>query len=339
MTYQGLIFRWSEVANIPQSLLAGDVVPQVSDDASWRKWAALEATKRIILGHCVTDGTISALFGVSPAARYTLHPVLLASDDQSFLASTLESCIAVLPRSQPTTLSSFIGALLSAGQLPLIPPSPLNIQTVLECLNALVSDWDKSNGCAIGLTPATSLAKGLARLFPLIKAYPVALARWHAVSIYSAETFWRLDSATPFQESPFARRALLHAVALRVMAEQLPIATSTFPDFTLPVSFFRGAMTLTKLPPSIGHSDNQPQLNLDLPIDWEELGLWGFVVEDNPSAMSAHKRFVLLGGNLSSRGALITYHDVQPFTAILSVFGRVWPASETCAAAIDEVLW
>jgi hypothetical protein len=98
-------------------------------------------------------------------------------------------------------------------------------------------------------------------------------------------------------------------------------------------------MTLTKLPPSIGHSDNQPQLNLDLPIDWEELGLSGFVVEDNPSAMSAHKRFVLLGGNLSSRGALITYHDVQPFTAILSVFGRVWPASETCAAAIDEVLW
>lgn len=246
MTYEGLIFRWCEVANVPQSVLAGDIVPQVLDDASWRRWAALETTKRTILGHCVTDGTISALFGVSPAARYTLHPILLASDDQSFLASTLDSWRAILPRSQSTTLPSFVGALLSAGQLPPISPSSLNLQTVLECLNAFISDWDKSNGGAIGLTPTTVPGEGA---LPTL-SYDQNLPR-HTRPLARRLNLRSRDLLAARQHHTSPAVALrspssAHAVALRVMAEQLPIATSTFPDFTLPVSFFRGALALTK---------------------------------------------------------------------------------------------
>ncbi len=224
---------------------------------AWRIWAAKEIQQRALLGHYVVDGLISKMSGENPSVRHAANQLSLPSTEAAFEARTADEWLSEI-RSKETGQYSFrkiISSLFSPTQTNLINPSfsAFSLRVILEGLQSLASDCD-SDEALIGVPTKSELRKALAHVHESISSnhhIPEVerlelLLRWHAICLDTCKdsavlcrsvcSRYRITQTvcggSPNGVPPMdliswantedARRALLHAIAIQEIVEQLP---------------------------------------------------------------------------------------------------------------------
>ncbi|KAJ9273012.1 transcriptional regulator family: Fungal Specific TF and C2H2 zinc finger [Paecilomyces variotii] len=246
----------------------------------WRTWAAREIQQRAILAYYILDGIVAQMSGDSTSVRHVANPLTLSCDDAIFNASTADEWI-VLMRSRKTEQPSFrliFRSLFSpsSSSYPLdLTFSVLSLRVILEGFQSLILDCDENNVATVGVPARSDVRKALAQLHEGIginthlsssEKLEIFL-RWHTIcldtvtnssllcsqvcSIYGITQHLcggnkapkaRLDLAK-WANSRDARRALLHAVAIQDIVEQLPRGRAHV--IHMPSSLFAAAIIYT----------------------------------------------------------------------------------------------
>jgi hypothetical protein len=254
-------------------------------------WAAKEVQQRALLGHYLVDGLISRMSGEIPSVRHAANQLGLPSTEAAFEARTADEWLNTM-RSQETIQYSFrkiISSLFLPGGQSLIQPtcSAFSLRVILEGLQSLVSDCDNEEAL-IGVPTKFELRRALAQMHESIASNPnissperlELLLRWHTIcldackdsSILCRSICTRYGIAqhvcggrealkpeldlVSWANTEDARRALLHAIAIQEIIEQLPrgrahvihIPSSLFASATVYCVFTLAAQTTVNLP-------------------------------------------------------------------------------------------
>ncbi|KAJ5103859.1 hypothetical protein N7532_004388 [Penicillium argentinense] len=224
----------------------------------WRIWSAREIQQRALLAYYVLDGLVAQMSGDGASARHVSNPLSLPSSEAAFDASNPDDWLAHM-HSQTPDQSSFLVIFRSlfppVGNFrPLeYQFSAFGLRVVLEGLQSLISDCN-DHELAVGVPGRSDVRRALAQVHETISMsihFSAAerleiLLRWHTVcldtmvnsTVLSRHVCSRYnisqhvsgggrDIRTGFDlikwaNSEDARRAVLHAVAIQDIIEQLP---------------------------------------------------------------------------------------------------------------------
>ncbi|KAF7719002.1 Zinc finger C2H2 type domain-containing protein [Penicillium ucsense] len=279
-------------------------------EVQWRTWAACEIQQRALLAHYVLDGLLAQMTGNESSARHVFNPLRLPSSEAAFDANTAEEWLAHM-RLQGQEQSSFqdvFRLLFSQGgnSRPLdFPFSSFALRVILEGLQSLVSEGNEHGG-AFGIPTRSEVRRALVRVHETISMciqFSAAerlemLLRWHTVcldTMINSTTLsrnicdqWKVPQhvwgSCLSVDSPFdlliwartedARRAVLHAVAIQDIVEQLPrgrahvihMPSSLFAAATIYMAFSLAGMATLNLPLTVIWQDSlvtRAEFNLD----------------------------------------------------------------------------
>lgn len=295
--------------------------PVAQKEHQWRIWAAREIQQRALLAYYVLDGLVSHISGDGASARHVANPLSLPSDEATFDANTADEWLAHM-RSQKHDQSSFRMVFRSLFP-PVGSFRPLDYQlsafalrVVLEGVQSLVSDCDDKD-LAVGVPGRSDVRRALAQVHETISMsihFSAAerleiLLRWHTVcldTMVNSTVICRhvcsrynipqhVSGGTRTVQPGFdlvkwantddARRAVLHAVAIQDIVEQLPrgrahvvhMPSSLFAASTIYVVFSLAGVSTVNLPRTIvwrdallshsdlhlGHEDIRPPSGSD----------------------------------------------------------------------------
>ncbi|KUJ07826.1 uncharacterized protein LY89DRAFT_789492 [Mollisia scopiformis] len=290
--FHALGFFWARqcTSSLPSPLPSPNA-SESEKNTAWRTWAAKEIQQRALLGHYLVDGLISRMSGETPSVRHTANALGLPSTEISFEARTADEWLTHM-RSQETTQFSFrkiISSLfLPEGQALLHHTfSAFSLRVILEGLQSLVSDVD-SDEALIGVPTKSELRRALAQLHESIAASPnlsnperlELFLRWHTICLDACKDSSLLCRSVCKQyniaqhvvatkqaddqqldlvswaNTEDARRALVHAIAIQEIVEQLPrgrahvihIPSSLFASATVYCVFSLAGQTTVRLP-------------------------------------------------------------------------------------------
>ncbi|KAL3476812.1 C2H2 type zinc finger domain protein [Aspergillus californicus] len=335
-------------------------------DHKWRTWAAREIQQRALLAYHILDGLVAQMSGDGASTRHVANPLTLPSNEPAFDANNAEEWLTHM-RSQKAEQPSFrlifrslfppIGSLRSLDyQL-----SAFSLRVILEGLQSLVSDSDEYDLAAVGVPGRSDVKRALAQVHETINlnihlSAPErleVLLRWHTIcldtminsTVLCRHVCSRYDipqnvsggSRTLRQNFDMlnwistedARRALLHAIAIQDIVEQLPrgrahvihMPSSLFAAATVYIVFALAGVANIHLPRTIIWQDallSYADLNLNLGCD---AGM-------RPSTGSETSRFVMEGrtdcppGVAASRNLLYEMNSMQKlFRCLISQWG------------------
>lgn len=271
-------------------------------DHQWRLWAAKEIQQRALLGNYVLDGLISRMSGEVASVRHTANPLGLPSNETLFEARTSREWLSIF-RSQPMpnpqqSFRSIFRSLFqphSNGFLSDPPYSAFSFRVILEGLQSLVSDCENDDLAIVGVPTKTELRRALAEVYASIKRstyIPLSdrlelLLRWHAICldacvesltlcrsicsrykinqhIYgggTGRTDLDLERWTSTEE---ARRALLHAISIQEIVEQLPRGRAHV--IHIPISLYVAAAVY-----AISSLTGLTTVSIPNSIDWKDV--------------------------------------------------------------------
>jgi hypothetical protein len=265
---------------------------------AWRRWAAKEIQQRALLGHYLVDGLISRMSGEIPSVRHAANQLGLPSTEAAFEARSADEWLDVMQSQErnPTQYSfrKIISSLFQpAGHVPGMPSnlSAFSLRVILEGLQSLVSDCDSDDVALVGVPSKFELRRALAQIHEKISASanisePERLEiflRWHTICLDACKDSSLLcrsvcsrygvtqhvcpgrDAKKPeldlvsWANTEDARRALLHAIAIQEIVEQLPrgrahvihIPSSLFASATVYCVFSLAGLTTVNLPSSV----------------------------------------------------------------------------------------
>lgn len=279
-------------------------------EQKWRVWAAREIQQRALLAYHVLDGLVAQMSGDGASTRHVANPLILPSNEAAFDASSPDEWLVHM-RSHTTDQPSFrlifrslftpVGSFRSLDY----QFSAFALRVVLEGLQSLVSDSDDSDLVAVGVPSRSDVKKALAQVHETISmcihlSAPErleVLLRWHTIcldtminsTVLCRHICSRFDlpqhvsggsrtiksgfDMIKWVNTEDARRALLHAIAIQDIIEQLPrgrahvihMPSSLFAAATIYVVFSLAGVTNVKLPRTIVWPDallSQADLNL-----------------------------------------------------------------------------
>ena len=275
--------------------------PDSEKDHQWRVWAAKEIQHRALLSHYVLDGLISSMSGRPTSVRHAANQLGLPTNEAAFEASTPQEWLTHM-QSESTVQSSFRGIFRSLF-LPSKGPnsvdytySAFSLRVILEGLQSLVLDCDNDDVATVGVPTKIEVRRALILIHEII-ANNVHLSnadrleillRWHSIcldtcvdssmlckyvcSCYGiAQHIWGgVRGAKPevdlmrWANTEDARKALLHAVAIQEIVEQLPRGRAHVVH--IPSSLFSSATVYTAFSLA-GHT----QVNLPSIVDWKDV--------------------------------------------------------------------
>jgi hypothetical protein len=295
-------------------------------DKQWRIWAAREIQQRALLAHYIVDGLISHLTGEPTTTRHATNPLLAPSCECAFEASTVDEWINHM-QSQPTENPSFRHLLQLLfrpnDNAPFMAHSftAFSFRVLLEGIQSLVADCD-GDASAVGIPSKMEVQGALGQLFQHIVGNPhlssadrlETLLRWHTVcldtivnssllckqlcnSLNLDQHLWRGKSGLPgfdishWANTSDARKAVLHAIAIQEIIEQLPrgrahaihMPSSLFAASTIYAVFSRTAAHSIKVPSTV----NWPEVLLD-----PDQPYFTLAEMSNPSLVSDTIRFI-----------------------------------------------
>ncbi|ESZ95895.1 hypothetical protein SBOR_3708 [Sclerotinia borealis F-4128] len=239
-------------------------------DRAWKFWAAKEIQQRALLGHYVLDGLISRMSGETPSVRHAANQLGLPSSETEFEAMTANAWLDHM-RSQEPSQHSF-----------------------RKGLQSLVSDCDSDDLATVGVPTKPELRKALSHVFEAISMSPnlshserlELLLRWHTICLDTCKDSSLLcrsicsrygivqhvcggkNIMKPEQDliswanTEEARKALLHAIAIQEIVEQLPRGRAHV--IHIPSSLFASA-TLYCVFSLAGHG----AVNVPNIVDWQ----------------------------------------------------------------------
>ncbi|KAJ5925613.1 hypothetical protein N7454_008252 [Penicillium verhagenii] len=297
--------------------LPSNDAPLAEKEHQWRIWAAREIQQRALLAYYVLDGLVAQVSGDGASARHVSNSLVLPSSEPAFDASSPDEWLAHM-HSQKPDQSSF--RLIFRSLFPPVGNfraldyqfSSFALRVVLEGLQSLISDSD-DHDLAVGVPGQSDVRRALAQVHETISMsihFSAAerlelLLRWHTVcldtminsTVLSRHICSRYDipqhvsggcrttragfDLIKWANSEDAKRAVLHAVAIQDIIEQLPrgrahvvhMPSSLFAAATIYVVFTLAGVATVNLPRTIvwqdallshsdlhlGHDDIRPQ--------------------------------------------------------------------------------
>lgn len=277
--------------NIPASN-----APAEEKEHHWRIWAAREIQQRAILAYHVLDGLVAQMSGDGASARHVANPLHLPSSEAAFEATTADDWLAQM-RCQRNDQSSF--RLIFRSLFPPTNSfrpldnhfSAFALRVVLEGLQSLVADSDESDLASVGVPGQSDVRRALAQVHETISmsihlSAPERLEillRWHTICLDTminstvlsrhvcfrhniiqhvsggSRTFKPEYDLIKWATTEDARRALLHAIAIQDIVEQLPrgrahvihMPSSLFAAATVYVVFSLAGLTTVNLPHTV----------------------------------------------------------------------------------------
>ncbi|GMG26207.1 unnamed protein product [Aspergillus oryzae] len=269
-------------------------------ERQWRTWAAREIQQRALLAYHVLDGLVAQMSGDGTSTRHVANPLILPSSEAAFDASNVDEWLAHM-RSQRFDQPSF--RLVFRSLFPPVSSfrpldyqlSAFSLRVILEGLQSLVSDSDESDLVAVGVPGRSDVRRALAQVHETVsmsihlsaEERLEVLLRWHTIcldtminstvlcrhvcSCYDiaqhvsggSRTVKPGFDMTKWVYTPDARRALLHAIAIQDIIEQLPrgrahvihMPSSLFAAVTIYVVFSLAGVATIHLPRTIAWQD------------------------------------------------------------------------------------
>ncbi|KAJ5787698.1 hypothetical protein N7457_002688 [Penicillium paradoxum] len=308
--------------------------PPAEKEHQWRTWSAREIQQRALLAYYVLDGLVAQMSGDGPSARHVENSLNLPSSEEAFDANTADEWLAHMHTRKPDQSSFRVifrslfpptGSFRALGY----EFSAFALRVVLEGLQSLVSDCD-DNELAVGVPNQSDVRRALTQVYETISMsihFTAAerleiLLRWHTIcldtminsTILARHVCSRYNipqhvsggcrtarsgfDSVQWANSEEARRAVLHAVAIQDIVEQLPRGRAHVVH--MPNSLFAAATIYVVL--SLAGSAT---LNLPRHIVWQDALLshsdLNLSDEDIRSlSASETRRFVENGNEISS---------------------------------------
>lgn len=309
------------MANLPSPDAAA-----AEKEHQWRIWSAREIQKRALLAYYVLDGLVAQMSGDGASARHVSNPLSLPSNEASFEASTADEWLAHMQSQKPDQTSFravFRSLFPPVGSFRALDYqfSPFALRVVLEGLQSLISECDAPD-LAVGVPGQSDVRRALAQTHETISMsihFSAAerleiLLRWHTVCLDTmvnsialarhvcsrfnipqhvsggSRTVRSGFDLVKWANTEDARRAVLHAVAIQDIVEQLPrgrahvvhMPSSLFAAATVYVVFSLAGVATIKLPRNIVWQDALLS-HSDLHLGHEDI---------RPSSGSETRRFV-----------------------------------------------
>ncbi len=269
-------------------------------DHKWRTWAAREIQQRALLAYYVLDGLVAQMSGDGASTRHVANPLTLPSSEAAFDANNADEWLTHM-RAQKTEQPSF--RLIFRSLFPPTNSfrpldyqlSAFSLRVILEGLQSLVSDSDEYDLAAVGVPGRSDVRRALAQVHETItmsihlsaSERLEVLLRWHTLcldtminsTVLCRHVCSRYDIPqqvsggsrtlrTGFDmlnwvNTEDARRALLHAIAIQDIIEQLPrgrahvihMPSSLFAAATVYVIFALAGVANIHLPRTIVWQD------------------------------------------------------------------------------------
>ncbi|KAJ5887579.1 hypothetical protein N7495_007620, partial [Penicillium taxi] len=337
--------------------------PAAEKEHQWRTWSAREIQQRALLAYYVLDGLVAQMSGDGASDRHLSNPLSLPSSEVAFDASTADEWLTQMHSQKPDE-SSFRAVFRSLfppiGNLRALDYnfSAFALRVVLEGLQTLISDCDDQD-LAVGIPGRSDLRRALAQVHETISmSIHISAAqrlelllRWHTTCLDTMINSTALSrhictrynipqdvsggrravrsdfDFIKFTTTEDARRAVLHAVAIQDIIEQLPrgrahvihMPSSLFAAATIYVAFSLSGLATVNLPSSIVWQDAL-LLRSDLHLDDDDI---------RPSYGSNTRQFVetvpcipspQIGGSV--RNLLYELNSVQKlFSCLASQWG------------------
>ncbi|KAL4763517.1 C2H2 type zinc finger domain protein [Aspergillus foveolatus] len=338
--------------------------PSSEKDRKWRTWAAREIQQRALLAYYILDGLVAQMSGDGASTRHVANPLTLPSSEAAFDANSADEWLTHM-RSQKAEQPSF--RLIFRSLFPPTSSfraldyqlSAFSLRVILEGLQSLVSDSDECDLAAVGVPGRSDVRRALAQVHETITmsihlSAPErleVLLRWHTIcldtminsTVLCRHVCARYDipqqvsggsrtlrpgfDMLNWVNTEDARRALLHAIAIQDIIEQLPrgrahvihMPSSLFAAATVYVVFALAGIANIHLPRTIVWQDALLS-HADLNLGCES----GF----RPSTGSETSRFVTEGrtdsppGVAAVRNLLYEMNSMQKlFRCLISQWG------------------
>lgn len=345
--------------------------PTGEKDRQWRIWASREIQQRAVLAHYILDGLISHMTGEPTSTRHATNQLVIPSCECAFDATTADEWIIHM-QSQSSDRPSFRQLLRllfqSTGGSPYIDHTftAFSFRVLLEGLQSLIADCDGDTS-AVGVPSRVEVQGALGQLYQNVMNNPhlpsadrfETLLRWHTICldmiINSSEVCKHLCSRLDVKQHIWrggkealpdldicrwattnnARKALLHAIAIQEIIEDLPrgrahavhMPSSLFSAATLYATFSLAAVHTVKVPSRVVWSD--VLLDLDQPY-------FTLAEMSNPALGSDTVRFIrgeAFFGVGSNRNLLYQLNSIQKlFRCLYSQWGIAFDMEEV----VDE---
>ncbi|PTU23477.1 hypothetical protein P175DRAFT_0508154 [Aspergillus ochraceoroseus IBT 24754] len=269
-------------------------------DHKWRTWAAREIQQRALLAYHIVDGLVAQMSGDGASTRHVANPLTIPSNEAAFDANSADAWLAHMhPKKadQPSFRLIFRSLFPPIGSLRALdyPLSAFSLRVILEGLQSLVSDSDESDLAAVGAPDRSDVRRALAQVHETISLSIhlsaserlEVLLRWHTICLdtminstvlcrhvcsrYGISQHVSGGSRTlrtgfdmlKWVNTEDARRALLHAIAIQDIVEQLPrgrahvihMPSSLFSAATVYVVFALAGVANIHLPRTIVWQD------------------------------------------------------------------------------------
>ncbi|KAL2821760.1 hypothetical protein BDW59DRAFT_149991 [Aspergillus cavernicola] len=269
-------------------------------DHKWRTWAAREIQQRALLAYYILDGLVAQMSGDGASTRHVANPLTLSSSEVAFDANSADEWLTHM-RSQKAEQPSF--RLIFRSLFPPIGSfraldyqlSAFSLRVILEGLQSLVSDLDEYDLAAVGVPGRSDVRRALAQVHETISMSIhlspserlEVLLRWHTIcldtminsTVLCRHVCSRYDIPQEVSggsrtlrpgfdmlhwiNTEDARRALLHAIAIQDIIEQLPrgrahvihMPSSLFAAATVYVVFALAGVANIHLPRTIVWQD------------------------------------------------------------------------------------
>lgn len=293
------------------SLLSSNA-SKAEKDHQWRVWASSEIQRRALLAHYMLDGLIAHMSGEPTSVRHASNQLGLPSSEAAFEAATADEWLSHLhtESADQSSFRSIFRILFSPvddARWLGYTFSAFSFRVLLEGLQSLVSDCDENGNAAVGVPTKAEIRRALARVYESIArelSLPTSdrletYLRWHAICLdamknsslmckyvcnrYNVDQhIWANGKVTKpepdlirWANTDDGRRALLHAVAIQDIIEQLPrgrahaihMPSSLFAAATVYSVFSLAGIVTVKLPSAIDWKDvlstiDDPSMNL-----------------------------------------------------------------------------
>jgi hypothetical protein len=347
---------------------------QAEKEHKWKLWVSREIQQRAMLGHYMLDGLIAQMSGEPTSVRHASNQMRLLCNEAAFDAATADDWLIQMRTQkvdQPSFRSVFRLLFSSTDDFSRLSQtfSLFSLRVLLEGLQSFISDCDEDAEASVGVPTKPEIRRTLARLYECITQtiyLPPAdkleiCLRWHAVCLdaiisssllcsyvccrYNIDQKIWANSKGPKQvfdlvrwaNTHDGRRALLHAVAIQDIVEQLPrgrahaihMPSSLFAAATVYSVFSLAGLISVSLPSTVDWKDVLRTTN-DPCVDLVELS--GIVVSSNTTRYIRDPRTPDLG-TLMTRNLLYEFNSIQKLFGCLST---QWGVAHDMGKVVDQ---
>ncbi|KEF54828.1 uncharacterized protein A1O9_09270 [Exophiala aquamarina CBS 119918] len=315
--FHSLGFYWSHECGMfglsmsTQTTLPSPVASPAEKLEVWTTWASSEVQLRALLTHYILDGVIAQFSGNPTCAHHAANALPMPASSGAFEATTPDEWIEEMTESTHIGMSfqKFIFALFHDNEAIINQPIPeFAMRVVLESLQSMVLEEAEAGGSTIGTPTRHEICGAMLRLhhYQVTQSSNAAelLLRWHCIFISMtvdtralcdqicsvcdvSEQIFRPRSnhvrhrnfdVKSWTETCDARRALLHAFAIRELVQNLPLGRSQ--AIHIPFAVFMAATIQAAF-----MATGAQVLAVPTRIDWEVAWLNGNVTDLESSSL------------------------------------------------------